>query len=612
MANIGIDLGTTHSLVAVVLNGKPRVLLDDDDRALLPSAVRFGDDGVPRSVGWPALAAAGEPDGVTFTSVKRFMGRAPAEVADDAKLFHYPLMPGDDRVVRFQVGPNAVTPMEISSFILRLLHARAEECLFSRPGGAVITVPAYFDDAQRQATRDAARLAGINVLRLLNEPTAAALAYGLNKAQTGQRVAVYDLGGGTFDVSILELDDGVFQVLSTAGDTHLGGDDFDQALAGLLLRQVGIDAPDALTWRRAIRAAEAAKRALSDAESTVISVELAGKAVEATLDRATFEALIRSTVDRTGVACRRALSDAGLTPADIQEVVLVGGSTRVPLVRDYVRQLFEREPHCDLDPDQVVAMGAAVQADLLSGTSELAEDLLLVDVVPLSLGIETMGGAVERLIPRTTAIPATATQTFTTHVDGQTAVDIHVVQGERELARDNRSLARFKLGNLPSLIAGVPRIRVEFTVDADGILKVSATEEFTEEQAVVEVKPTYGLNDDEIEAMLEDAIDHAEEDIDERLLIAARVEGEQILHHMRKALDRDAALLQGDEGAVLTALSDELDAALKAGDRQRIRELGQRVDERSAAFAQRRIERDLALAIGGKNTDEVAKALGLR
>jgi len=612
MANIGIDLGTTHSLVAVVLGGKPRVLLDDDERALVPSAVRFGDDGVPKAVGWPALAAAGDDGGTTFTSVKRFMGRSPDEVADEARLFRYDLLDGDDRVVRFRVGPNAVTPMEISSFVLRLLHARAEECLFGRPDGAVITVPAYFDDAQRQATRDAARLANIPVLRLLNEPTAAALAYGLDKAQTGEKVAVYDLGGGTFDISILELNDGVFQVLSTAGDTHLGGDDFDQALAALLLKQVGIDDADGTTFRRAIRAAEQAKRDLTDADTTTLKANLAGTPVEADLDRATFERLILPIVERTGAACRQAMSDAGLTPADIDEVVLVGGSTRVPLVRRFVEALFERPPHCELDPDLVVALGAAVQADILSGKSELADDMLLVDVVPLSLGIETMGGAVERLIPRTTAIPATATQTFTTHVDGQTAVDIHVLQGERELSKDNRSLARFKLTGLPALTAGIPRIRVDFSVDADGILTVSAEEEFTGKQATVEVKPTYGLSDDEIEQMLEDAIDHAEDDIDERLLIAARIEGEQILHHIRKALTKDADLLQGDEGATLPELADQLAAALESGDRQRILGLGQKVDEASAAFAQRRIERDLALAIGGRNTDDVATALGVR
>ncbi len=612
MANIGIDLGTTHSLVAAVLGGKPRVFLDDDERALLPSAVRYGEDGVPKAVGYPALEQAGQPGGATFTSVKRFMGRSPSEVADEASLFKYDLDESDERVVRFRVGARAVTPMEISSFILRLLHARAEECLFGRPGGAVITVPAYFDDAQRQATRDAARLAGIEVLRLLNEPTAAALAYGLDRAQNGEKVAVYDLGGGTFDISILELNDGVFQVLSTAGDTRLGGDDFDQALAKLLLQQVGLSDFDGATWRTAIRAAEAAKRALTDAETATLSAELAGQKVEAGLDRATFEQLIGPIVGRTGAACRQALADAGLSPADIDEVVLVGGSTRVPLVRRYVEELFGRAPHVDLDPDLVVAMGAAIQADILSGKSVLAEDVLLVDVVPLSLGIEVMGGLTERLIPRTSAIPANASQTFTTHVDGQTAVDIHVVQGERELVKDNRSLARFRLSGLSSDVAGVPRVRVDFMVDANGILSVTATEEQTGRSSSVDVQPSYGLTDDEVEAMLEDAIDHAEEDIDERLLIAARVEGEQILHHITKALRNDADLLEGDEQVTLARLAAELEASLAGTDRKRIQDLGKQVDERSAAFAQRRIERDLALAIGGRDTGEVAERLGIR
>ncbi len=612
MANIGIDLGTTHSLVAVVLGGKARCLLDDDERVLLPSAVRYSPEGVPRAVGWPALAAAGEPDGTTFTSFKRFMGRAPAEVAEEAGLFRYDLDTEDNRVVRFRVGEARVTPMELSSYVLRLLHARAEECLMGRPGGAVITVPAWFDDAQRAATRDAARLAGIEVLRLLNEPTAAALAYGLDKAQAGEKVVVYDLGGGTFDVSVLELNDGVFQVLATRGDTRLGGDDFDQALARVLLAQAGVEDADGPTFRRAVRAAEAAKKELSSQDVATMRLELAGRTVEASIDRATFEALIRPLVDRTMAAARAAVTDAGLRPDQVDEVVLVGGSTRVPAVRRAVEALFGRAPHVDLDPDQVVALGAAMQADILSGESTLAEEMLLVDVVPLSLGIEVMGGVVERLIPRTTSIPAHASETFTTHVDGQTAVDIHVVQGERELVRDNRSLGRFRLGGLPGLPAGVPRVRVDFMVDASGLLSVSATEELTGQSASIAVQPSYGLSDEEVDRMLEDAIDNAETDIDERLLIAARIEGEQILHHLRKALRDDAGLLTGDEGPRLGAIADALAAALTGTDRARIQRLGKQADEESAPFAQRRIERDLALAITGRSTSEVATALGLR
>lgn len=610
MANIGIDLGTTHSLVAVVLSGAARVLLDDDERSLLPSAVRVGDDGVPKSVGYPALEQAGEPGGTTFTSFKRFMGRGASDVAEEARLFRYDLVEDDLGMVRFRTGPRTINPVELSSFVLRLLHARAEECLFARPEGAVITVPAYFDDAQRQATRDAARLAGVNVLRLLNEPTAAALAYGLQKAQDGERVAVYDLGGGTFDISILELSDGFFQVLSTAGDTKLGGDDFDQALAKVLLSQVGVEDADGATFRTAIRAAEQAKRALSSADQTLIEVELNGQKVEAGLDRATFEQLITPIVERTRAACLQALADAELEPSDIDEVVLVGGSTRVPLVRRFVGELFGRTPHADLDPDKVVALGAAIQADLLSGKSDLADDLLLVDVIPLSLGIEMMGGTTERIIARTTGIPTTASQTFTTHVDDQTHVTVHVVQGERELAKDNRSLAHFKLG-IPPMPAGMPRVRVEFSVDADGILQVTAEEEHTGAKATVDVSPTYGLSDDEVEAMLDDAIDNAEEDIDERLLIDARIEGEQILHSLRKALSVDQDLLEGEEGSEFATLADDLEAALKGTDRRRIQDLGERLDRLTAPFAQRRIERDLARAIHGRMADNVADTLGL-
>ena len=600
MANIGIDLGTTHSLVAAVMSGKSRCMLDEDGHVLLPSAVHYSDEGEVLSVGWPALEHVGVAGGHTFTSVKRFMGRAPSDVGAEAALLHYPLAE-DDRVVRFQVGSRQITPVEVSAEILKVLNTIAEECLLSTPTGAVITVPAYFDDAQRQATRDAARIAGMEVLRLLNEPTAAALAYGLQTERDGIKVAVYDLGGGTFDISILELDDGVFQVLSTAGDTHLGGDDFDHALAAVLLSQADLSDPDGLNFRRAVRAAESAKRALTDSETATISVELGGQLVEAGIDRASFEALIRPIVERTGAACRQALSDAELTVDDIDEIVLVGGSTRVPLVREYVAALFEATPHTDLDPDQVVAVGAAIQADLLSGVSAMADELLLLDVIPLSLGLEVMGGVVERLIPRCSTIPTSASQTFTTHVDGQTSVDLHIVQGEREMVRDTRSLGRFKLTGLPQLPAGLARIKIEFLVDADGILTVNAHEEFTGNKAHIEVQPSYGLEEDEIEQMLEDAIDNAETDVDERLLIEARVEAEGVLSAIDKALRDDSAMLRDNEFSVITAVAEALREALAASE----------LDEVSAPFAQRRIERDLTLALEGRGAEEVADHLGM-
>jgi molecular chaperone HscA len=603
--NIGIDLGTTNSLVAVVMDKIPRCLLDDDGSALLPSAVRI--DGDVATVGRAAL----EPGpGELFTSVKRFMGRAPREVRDEAQLFHYDLV-DDPKVVRFRAGDRVVTPVEISARILEALKARAIECLFAAPQGAVITVPAYFDDAQRQATKDAARIAGLEVLRLLNEPTAAALAYGLQESVTGVRVAIYDLGGGTFDVSILELHEGVFQVMATSGDTRLGGDDFDQALATVLLRQAGIRETDGATFRAAVHAAESAKRQLSQADEVTFAVELQGKNIEARIDRASFERLIRPFVERTMEACRQALTDAGVTVREIDHVVLVGGSTRVPLVRRMVEDLFGKPPHTGLDPDQVVAIGAAIQADILSGSSELKEDVLLLDVIPLSLGIEVMGGVVERIIPRTSSIPATASQTFTTHVDDQSAVDIHVVQGERELVRDNRSLARFKLG-IPPLPAGLPRVKVTFLVDADGLLHVSAVEEHTGAQASIDVEPSYGLGEEEIESMLEDAIDHAETDIDERLLIEAVVEAEQILAALDKALAADAALLASGEGERLAAGSTALRAAMGERDRTRIQALSKDLDELSAPFAQRRIERDLNDALKGQRADAISERLDRR
>jgi molecular chaperone HscA len=604
-ANIGIDLGTTHSLVAVVLGGKARCLLDEEGSALLPSAVRVEEDGT-LLVGRTAREEAASHAGRTFTSVKRFMGRAPSDCSADAQLFRYDMDPSETRYVRFRAGSRAITPVEVSAEILKVLRARAVECLFGEPGGAVITVPAYFDDAQRQATKDAARLAGLEVLRLLNEPTAAAIAYGLDKRPSG-RFAVYDLGGGTFDVSVLELDDGIFQVLSTAGDTHLGGDDFDRALAELVLETLSLQTlPDA-EHRALLLAAERAKRELSTQDTAEVNV--AGRSV--TVTRAAFEARIASTLARTGSAVKQALRDASLTADDIDAVVLVGGSTRVPAVRAYVEHLFGRAPFCDLDPDQVVALGAAMQADILSGHSSLADDMLLLDVIPLSLGLELMGGVVEKFIPRCSPIPVNAHHTFTTHVDGQTSIDLHVLQGDRELARDNRSLARFKLG-VPPLPAGVPRVRVEFTVDADGLLAVSAREEHTGLEARCEVKPSYGLSEEDIERMLEDSIDHAEDDVEVRMRIEAVVEAEGILAAVEKALATDAELLDSGEGERIQAAVAALREAMSGPERKAIADRSQALDAVTAPFAQRRIERDLTRALSGRGADEVGSALGLQ
>jgi molecular chaperone HscA len=530
------------------------------------------------------------------------MGRGGGDAEVTGRLAPYDFASGPaDPVVRFRVGSRVVTPIEVSAEILRVLADRGRRELEGELDGAVITVPAYFDDAQRQATKDAGRLAGLEVLRLLNEPTAAALAYGLDKRKDGT-FAVFDLGGGTFDISILKLEDGVFEVKATGGDSELGGDDFDRALARLALAEMGRSSPELV--RAAMDAARAAKERLTSAESTEIVVGHFRKP----LSRAELEQIIAPILARTTAPCRRALKDAGLAAGGLDGVILVGGATRTPAVRRHVRELFGMEPLADIDPDQVVALGAAVQADLLAGSGP-RDDVLLLDVIPLSLGLEMMGGVVEKVIPRNTTIPCGAKQVFTTFADRQTGFDLHVVQGERELASECRSLARFVLGGLPPAPAGVVRAEVTFLVDADGILRVSAREESTGKEASIEVKPSYGLGEDEIERMLRESYEHAEDDVVTRLLVEQRVEAERILRALAGALAKDADLLEPDERAEIDRAAGTL-AQLKEGkDAGAIRQAIEALDLATKEFATRRMNRVLAEKMAGRSVEEVERKL---
>ena len=596
---VGIDLGTTNSLVAAVLEGKPRAFpVDEGGSLLLPSVVAYGADG---SVAVGARArelAASEPTS-TIASVKRFMGKGP-EDAETQRLGAYKFVQGGS-VVRFEVkGGPPVTPIEVSAEILRTLKRRAEAALTGKVEQAVITVPAYFDDAQRQATRDAGRLAGLEVLRLLNEPTAAALAYGLDKRAEGT-FAVFDLGGGTFDISILQLVEGVFQVKSTGGDSALGGDDFDRAIAARFLEAHGLQQPDPSAVTELLAAARRAKEALTEQETT--ELQALGRTFGVT--RGEMESWIAPLLQKTGVACRRALKDAGLSREELDGVILVGGSTRVLAVRRFVAQLFGREPLGDIDPDQVVALGAAVQADLLTNR-ERTDEVLLLDVIPLSLGLETMGGVVEKLIPRNSAIPTAAAQVFTTFQDGQNALDVHVVQGERELVTDNRSLARFRLSGIPPLPAGMARVEVRFEVNADGILSVAARELSTGVNQAITVKPTHGLTDEEIERMLLDSIEHAEEDIHVRLLREQQIEADRILHDARKQLTQFPDLLPGEERRELEAAIARVAELRESGtDSGALAEAIKVLDEVSRPFVERIMNRAVGTLLEGRRVDEV-------
>ncbi|BBV75207.1 Fe-S protein assembly chaperone HscA [Raoultella sp. Lac2] len=594
----GIDLGTTNSLVATVRSGQAETLPDHQGRYLLPSVVNYHESGL--SVGYDARHNAALDPVNTISSVKRMMGRSLADIQTRYPHLPYQLQASENGLPMIQTAGGLLNPVRVSADILKALAARATEALSGELDGVVITVPAYFDDAQRQGTKDAARLAGLHVLRLLNEPTAAAIAYGLDSGQEGV-IAVYDLGGGTFDISVLRLSRGVFEVLATGGDSALGGDDFDHLLADYLRELAGLsDRSDNRLQRELLDAAIAAKIALSDAGS--VSVSVGGWQGDITRDQ--FNELIAPLVKRTLLACRRALKDAGVAAQEVLEVVMVGGSTRVPLVRERVGEFFGRTPLTTIDPDKVVAIGAAIQADILVGNKPDSE-LLLLDVIPLSLGLETMGGLVEKVIPRNTTIPVARAQEFTTFKDGQTAMSIHVMQGERELVQDCRSLARFALRGIPALPAGGAHIRVTFQVDADGLLSVTAMEKSTGVEASIQVKPSYGLTDSEIATMIKDSMSHAEQDIKARMLAEQKVEAARVLESLESALAADAALLSAAERQAIDEATAQLRAVAAGDDADAIKDAIKNTDTQTQEFAARRMDQSVRTALKGQSVDEV-------